>query len=191
MRRRRRSSTRDDRPAPKQPAARKNDEITAPRVLLVGPDGEALGVTPTDAARELAREHDLDLVEVAAHADPPVCRVTDYEKFRYEQEQKQKQARRNQKHVVVKGVRLKAMIGEHDYRWKQRQAHQFLEQGAKVKLSLMLRGREREHTDRARQLLLRFAGEIDDVATIDSQPLLEGRSFTMLLAPRKGGAAIV
>ena len=174
------------RPAPAQPVAKKNDEIGASSVLLVAADGETVGVTPLEEAMAAARTAELDLVEVAPLADPPVCRIMDYEKFRYEHEQKLKQARRNQKRVVVKEVRLTAKLGEHDYGWKLDQARGFLEHGAKVKVALLLRGRQREHehAQRARELMLRFAGDVDELASIDTMPLLEGRSFTMVLAPR-------
>lgn len=162
-----------------------NDQIRATHVLLVGPDGETLGVRPIDEAIDVAQAAELDLVEVAALADPPVCRVVAYDKFRYEHEQKLKQARRNQTRVVVKGLRLAAKIGDHDYGWKIRKAQAFLEDGAKVKLTLLLRGREREHAQRARELMLGFASDLGDVATVEAAPLLEGRSLTMVLAPKK------
>lgn len=187
MRRHRRGRSRNvnlRRPAPAAPVANVNDRIRAPRVLLVGADGETVGVVPIEEARAAARAAELDLVEVAPHAEPPVCRVMAYDKFRYEHEQKLKQARRNQKQIVVKGLRIAAKIGEHDYGWKVKKARDLFAQGAKVKLSLLLRGRERDHPDRARELLVGFARDVDDVATVESAPLLEGRSFTMVLAPR-------
>jgi translation initiation factor IF-3 len=156
-----------------------------PNVRLVGEDGEQIGIKSTDEAREYAYSRNLDLVEVAAQADPPVARVMDYGKYRYEQEQKAKQARKNQVQIHVKEIKLRPKIGIHDYETKMGHVVRFLNQRAKVKVTIMFRGREREHPDRGRDLLMRLAEDVKELGTIESQPLLEGRNMTMVLAPTK------
>ena len=128
---------------------------------------------------------DLDLVEVAAQADPPVAKVMDYGKYRYEQEQKAKQARKNQVQIHVKEIKLRPKIGQHDYETKMGHVVRFLNQRAKVKVTIMFRGREREHPDRGRDLLMRLAEDVKEIGLIETQPLLEGRNMTMVLARRR------
>ncbi len=152
---------------------------------LIDENGEQLGVKQTDEAREYAYARGLDLVEVAAQADPPVARVMDYGKYRYEQEQKAKAARKNQTQIHVKEIKLRPKIGQHDYETKKGHVLRFLNQRAKVKVTIMFRGREREHPDRGRDLLARLADEVRELGSIESQPLLEGRNMTMVLAPTK------
>jgi translation initiation factor IF-3 len=154
-------------------------------VRLIDEKGEQLGVKTSDEAREYAYGKGLDLVEVAAQADPPVARVMDYGKYRYELEQKAKAARKNQTQIHVKEIKLRPKIGIHDYETKIGHVVRFLNQRAKVKVTIMFRGREREHPDRGRDLLMRLAEEIKDLGTIETQPLLEGRNMTMVLAPTK------
>jgi translation initiation factor IF-3 len=156
-----------------------------PKVRLIGPDGEQLGVKTTDEAREFAYGKGLDLVEVAAQADPPVAKVMDYGKYRYELEQKAKAARKNQTQIHVKEIKLRPKIGQHDYETKKGHVVRFLNQRAKVKVTIMFRGREREHPDRGRDLLMRLAEEVKELGTIESQPLLEGRNMTMVLGPTR------
>jgi translation initiation factor IF-3 len=156
-----------------------------PKVRLIGPDGEQLGVKPTDDAREFAYGKGLDLVEVAAQADPPVAKVMEYGKYRYELEQKAKAARKNQTQIHVKEIKLRPKIGQHDYETKRGHVVRFLNQRAKVKVTIMFRGREREHPDRGRDLLMRLAEEVKELGTIESQPLLEGRNMTMVLGPTR------
>ena len=144
-----------------------------------------MGVKTSDEAREYAYGKGLDLVEVAAQADPPVARVMDYGKYRYELEQKAKAARKNQTQIHVKEIKLRPKIGIHDYETKKGHVVRFLHQRAKVKVTIMFRGREREHPDRGRDLLMRLAEEIKEIGTIETQPLLEGRNMTMVLAPTK------
>jgi translation initiation factor IF-3 len=156
-----------------------------PKVRLIGPDGEQLGVKGTDEAREFAYGKGLDLVEVAAQADPPVAKVMDYGKYRYELEQKAKAARKNQTQIHVKEIKLRPKIGQHDYETKKGHVVRFLNQRAKVKVTIMFRGREREHPDRGRDLLMRLAEEVKELGTIESQPLLEGRNMTMVLGPTR------
>ena len=165
--------------------ARINESIRVPRVRLIGEDGQQLGVKTSDDARAYAYEKGLDMVEVAAAADPPVARVMDYGKYRYEQEQKAKQARKNQTQIHVKEIKLRPKIGIHDYETKKGHVVRFLNQRAKVKVTIMFRGREREHPDRGRDLLMRLAEDITELGTIETQPLLEGRNMTMVLAPTK------
>src|SRR5262249_38106719 len=127
----------------------------------------------------------MDLVEVAAQADPPVAKVMDYGKFRYEQEQKAKQARKNQTQIHVKEIKLRPKIGQHDYETKKGHVARFLNQRAKVKVTIMFRGREREHPDRGRDLLMKLAEDGGEIGAIETQPLLEGRNMTMVLGPTK------
>jgi translation initiation factor IF-3 len=168
-----------------EPQTRINDAIRVPRVRLIGEDGEQLGIKTTDEAREYAYGKNLDLVEVAAQADPPVARVMDYGKYRYELEQKAKLARKHQTQVHVKEIKLRPKIGQHDYDTKKGHVERFLNQRAKVKVTIMFRGREREHPDRGRDLLMRLAEEVKEIGVIESQPLLEGRNMTMVLGPTK------
>jgi translation initiation factor IF-3 len=162
-----------------------NDAIRVPRVRLIDEKGEQLGVKQTDEAREYAYAKGLDLVEVAAQADPPVARVMDYGKYRYEQEQKAKAARKNQTQIHVKEIKLRPKIGIHDYETKKGHVARFLNQRAKVKVTIMFRGREREHPDRGRDLLMRLAEDVKEIGAIETQPLLEGRNMTMVLGPTK------
>jgi translation initiation factor IF-3 len=162
-----------------------NDAIRVPRVRLIGEEGQQLGIKQTDEARTYAYGKGLDLVEVAAQADPPVAKVMDYGKYRYEQEQKAKQARKNQVQIHVKEIKLRPKIGQHDYETKMGHVVRFLNQRAKVKVTIMFRGREREHPDRGRDLLMRLAEDVRELGVIESQPLLEGRNMTMVLAPTK------
>jgi translation initiation factor IF-3 len=152
---------------------------------LIGEDGEQLGVKTTDEAREYAYGKNLDLVEVAAQADPPVARVMDYGKYRYELEQKAKLARKHQTQINVKEIKLRPKIGIHDYDTKKGHVERFLNQRAKVKVTIMFRGREREHPDRGRDLLMRLADDVKEIGVIETQPLLEGRNMTMVLGPTK------
>jgi len=168
-----------------EPQARINDAIRVPRVRLIGEEGQQLGIKATEEARTYAYGKGLDLVEVAAQADPPVAKVMDYGKYRYEQEQKAKQARKNQTQIQVKEIKLRPKIGVHDYETKRGHVVRFLNTRAKVKVTIMFRGREREHPDRGRDLLMRLAEDVKDVGAIETQPLLEGRNMTMVLGPTK------
>src|SRR5688500_7020245 len=172
---------------PARPAdlARINDAIRAPQVRLIDEDGTQIGIKKTDEAREYAYGKNLDLVEVAAQADPPVARVMDYSKYKYEQEQKAKLARKHQLQVNIKEIKFRPKIGIHDYETKKGHVVRFLKQRAKVKVTIMFRGREQQHPERGRDLLMRLAEDIKDVGVIESAPLLEGRNMTMLMAPTK------
>ena len=158
-----------------EPQARINDAIRVPRVRLIGEEGKELGIKTTDEARTYAYGKGLDLVEVAAQADPPVAKVMDYGKFRYEQEQKAKQARKNQTQIHVKEIKLRPKIGIHDYETKKGHVVRFLNQRAKVKVTIMFRGREREHPDRGRDLLMRLAEDVQG-ARDDRDPAAARRS---------------
>ena len=162
-----------------------NDAIRASRVRLIGEEGQQLGIKTIDDAKTYAYGKGLDLVEVAAQADPPVAKVMDYGKYRYEQEQKAKQARKNQTQIHVKEIKLRPKIGIHDYETKKGHVVRFLNQRAKVKVTIMFRGREREHPDRGRDLLMRLADDVKELGAIETQPLLEGRNMTMVLGPTK------
>jgi translation initiation factor IF-3 len=162
-----------------------NDGIRVPRVRLIDDDGAQLGIKTTDEAREYAYGKNLDLVEVAAQADPPVAKVMDYGKYKYEQEQKAKQARKHQSQIHVKEIKLRPKIGVHDYNTKKGHVERFLNQRAKVKVTIMFRGRETTHPERGRDLLLRLAEDVKDLGVIESQPLLDGRNMVMVLGPTK------
>jgi translation initiation factor IF-3 len=167
------------------PQARINEMIRAPRVRLVDEDGSQVGIKDTNEAREYAWGKNLDLVEVAAQADPPVARVMDYGKYRYEQEQKAKLARKHQISVNVKEIKLRPKIGIHDYNTKKGHVLRFLNQRAKVKVTIMFRGREQSHPERGRDLLMRLAEDVKEVGQIESPPLQDGRNMVMVLGPTK------
>jgi len=159
--------------------------IRAPKVRLIDEDGEQLGIKDSDEAREYAWGKNLDLVEVAAQADPPVARVMDYGKYRYEQEQKAKLARKHQVSINVKEIKLRPKIGIHDYNTKKNHVERFLNQRAKVKVTIMFRGRETTHPERGRDLLMRLAEDVKELGQIESPPLQDGRNMVMLLGPTK------
>jgi translation initiation factor IF-3 len=162
-----------------------NDAIRVPNVRLIDDDGAQLGIKSTDEAREYAYGKNLDLVEVAAQADPPVAKVMDYGKYKYEEEQKRKQARKHQSQIQVKEIKLRPKIGVHDYNTKKGHVVRFLNQRAKVKVTIMFRGRETTHPERGRDLLLRLAEDVKEIGQIESQPLLDGRNMVMLLGQTK------
>jgi translation initiation factor IF-3 len=172
---------------PVRPAdlARINDAIRAPQVRLIDEDGTQIGIKRTDEAREYAYGKNLDLVEVAAQADPPVARVMDYSKYRYEQEQKAKLARKHQLQINVKEIKLRPKIGIHDYETKKGHVVRFLNQRAKVKVTIMFRGREQAYPERGHALLMRLVEDLQDLAIVESPPTLDGRNMVMVLAPSK------
>jgi translation initiation factor IF-3 len=159
--------------------------IRAPKVRLIGEKGEQLGIKDSDEAREYAWGKNLDLVEVAAQADPPVAKVMDYGKYRYEQEQKAKLARKHQVSINVKEIKLRPKIGIHDYNTKKNHVERFLNQRAKVKVTIMFRGRETTHPERGRDLLMRLAEDVKEIGQVESPPLLDGRNMVMVLGPTK------
>ncbi len=152
---------------------------------LVDSDGAQIGIKPTSEALEYAFGKNLDLVEVAAGADPPVARVMDYGKYRYEQEQKAKLARKHQLQILIKEIKLRPKIGIHDYETKKGHVVRFLHQRAKVKVTIMFRGRENLHPERGRDLLLRLAEDVKELGQIEQPPLQDGRNMVMVLGPTK------
>jgi translation initiation factor IF-3 len=162
-----------------------NDRIRVPQVRVVDADGNQVGILPTEEALALAVEQDLDLVEVAAGADPPVCRIMDYGKYKYEQAVRQREARKKQSHVVVKEMKMRPKIDRHDYETKKGHVIRFLRQGAKVKVTIMFRGREMIHPEIGNQLLDRLAEDVSDIAKVETAAKLDGRNMTMVLGPYK------
>ncbi|MCE5203152.1 MAG: translation initiation factor IF-3 [Coriobacteriales bacterium] len=162
-----------------------NDRIRVQRCRLISEDGEQLGIFNVSDALRIADEQGLDLVEIAPNADPPVCRIMDYSKYKYEQAIKAKQARKHQTTIQIKEIKFRPKIDKHDYETKKRHVQRFLESGAKVKVTIMFRGREMVHAERGLAILERLAGEMSDLATVESQPKLEGRNMLMILAPVK------
>ncbi|MCA0986306.1 translation initiation factor IF-3 [Guptibacillus algicola] len=160
-----------------------NEGIRAREVRLVGADGNQIGVKSKNEALDMARNANLDLVMVAPNAKPPVCRIMDYGKFRYEQQKKEKEARKKQKVITVKEVRLSPNIEEHDFNTKLRNARKFLDKGDKVKASIRFRGRMITHSDIGKKVLERLAEDCKDIATVESKPKMEGRSMFLILAP--------
>jgi translation initiation factor IF-3 len=172
-------------PSKPAPQTRINDYIRASQVRLIDDDGSQLGIKPTKEAMQYAFDKGLDLVEVASQADPPVARVMDYGKYRYELEQKAKLARKHQTQINVKEIKLRPKIGVHDYNTKRGHVERFLNQRAKVKVTIMFRGRETTHPERGRDLLMLLAEDVQEIGMVESQPLLDGRNMTMVLAPTK------
>lgn len=161
-----------------------NEEIRAKEVRLVGAEGEQLGIKPFREAMQMAIDANMDLVNVAPQAKPPVCRIMDYGKFRYEQQKKEKEARKNQKIVDLKEVWFRSNIEEHDYQTKFRNVVKFLGEGDKVKCSVRFRGREIAHANIGQKILERVAKEVADICVVERMPKLEGRSMIMILAPK-------
>jgi translation initiation factor IF-3 len=164
---------------------RLNDRIRAQRCRLISDDGEQLGIFMVSDALRMADEQGLDLVEIAPNADPPVCKTMDYGKYKYEMEQKAKKARKNQTRVEVKEIKFRPKIDTHDYETKKKHVVRFLEAGAKVKVTIMFRGREMVHAERGLAILERLEADIADLAFVESKPKLEGRNMFMLVAPHK------
>jgi len=175
----------EDRTRPVVQQDRINEQIRVPRVRLVGPEGEQIGIKDTKEALEFAYSKNLDLVEVAKDADPPVAKVMDYGKWRYEQEQRAKLARKHQSTINIKEIKLRPKIGDHDYETKKGHVVRFLNQRAKVKVTIMFRGRENLHPERGRMLLERLAGDVKELGQVEQQPTLDGRNMVMVLGPTK------
>ncbi|MFO7582156.1 translation initiation factor IF-3 [Guyparkeria sp.] len=161
-----------------------NDQINVREVRLVDENGEQVGVVPTDDAMSRAQEAGMDLVEVSPTAKPPVCKIMDFGKFKYQQSKKAAEARKKQKQIEIKEVKFRPGTEDHDYQVKLRNATRFLESGDKVKVTLRFRGREMAHRDLGAELLARIAEDLDTLATVEQKPRMEGRQATMVMAPR-------
>jgi len=161
-----------------------NDRIRVDKVRLIGAEGDQLGVVATKEALQRAAEDGLDLVEVSPQASPPVCRIMNYSKFKYDQEKKEKAARKKQRVIHVKEIRLKPKIGEHDYLVKLGHAKRFLKRGDRIKVTLVFRGREMTHQELGRSVLQRFASEISDVGAIEKGPIAEGRNLILVISAK-------
>src|SRR3954447_13935192 len=164
---------------------RTNDRIRVPEVRLVGPAGEQVGVVPIETALKLAQEAELDLVEVAPNSRPPVVKIMDYGKFKYETAQKAKEARRNQANTILKEVRFRLKIDDHDYETKRKRAEGFLKAGDKVKAMILFRGREQSRPEQGVRLLQRFAEDVHEFGSVESLPTIDGRNMVMVIGPHK------
>ena len=174
-----------DRRPPERDTTRINDRIRVPEVRLVGEDGKQIGVIKTSDALAYAQERDLDLVEVAPDARPPVCRVLDYSKYKYEQAQKLKAARKHQQQITIREIKFRPKIAQNDYDTKKGHVRRFLLGRDRVKVTIMFRGREVTHPERGTALLDRLAEELSEVGVVEQSPLQDGRNMTMMLAPSK------
>ena len=166
--------------------ARINERIRVPEVRLIGPSGEQVGVVRTDDARKVAYEANLDLVEVAPNAKPPVAKIMDYGKYKYEQAQKARESRKNQQQTVVKEQKFRPKIDDHDYETKKNNVIRFLEKGNKVKVTIMFRGREQSRPELGFRLLDRLAEEIAEFGVVENKPKQDGRNMTMVVGPVRG-----
>jgi len=175
----------EDRTRPVVQQERINEQIRVSRVRLVGPDGAQIGIKDTKEALEYAYSQNLDLVEIAKDADPPVAKVMDFGKYRYEKEQQAKQARKHQSTINIKEIKLRPKIGDHDYETKKGHVVRFLNQRAKVKVTIMFRGRENLHPERGRMLLDRLAEDVKELGQVEQQPTIDGRNMVMVLGPTK------
>ncbi len=174
----------DTRPPP-GPSTRINEAIRGDSVRLIGADGTNVGVVSLRTALDMSTQQDLDLVEIAPDAAPPVCRIMDYGKWRYDQEQKAKQARKHQSTITIKEIKFRPKIDPHDYATKKGHVERFLKQRDKVKVTIMFRGREVMHAERGERILDRLADELKEIAIVESKPNLDGRNMIMMLAPVK------
>ena len=161
-----------------------NEDIKDAEVRLIDADGSQLGIVPIDKALETASRRGMDLVEIAPQAVPPVCRIMDFGKYRFEQQKREKEAKKNQKTVEIKEIRLSLNIGDHDFETKVSHAVEFLGEGNKVKASMRFRGREMAHASLGTEVMERFAQAVADYGTVDKEPKLEGRSMQMFIVPR-------
>ena len=178
-----------NRGAPASTEPRINDRIRVPEVRLVGPNGEQVGIVRIEDALRLAQEADLDLVEVAAQARPPVCKLMDYGKFKYETAQKARESRRNQQLTVIKEQKLRPKIDPHDYQTKKGHVARFLSHGNKVKVTIMFRGREQSRPELGRRLLDRLSQEVSELGFVEAAPKQDGRNMIMVIAPHRATKA--
>ncbi len=163
-----------------------NEEIRDSELRLIGSSGEQLGIMSAAQAQQIADEQGLDLVKISPQANPPVCKLMDYGKFRFEQSKREKEARKNQHVVEIKEVRMSPGIDIGDFNTKLKNAQKFLSEGNRVKVSVRFRGREMAHTEIGRDLLLRFAEQVGEIAAMDKEPKLEGRNMSIFLSPKSG-----
>ena len=161
-----------------------NEEITDKEIRLIGNEGEQLGIMSAEEALRIAAEQDLDLVKIAPGSNPPVCKIMDYGKFRFEQTKKEKDAKKNQRVIEIKEIRMSPGIGDNDFNTKLKNGQKFLNDGNRVKVSVRFRGREMAHTDIGEVLLRNFAEKCADIANLDKAPKLEGRNMSMFLSPK-------
>lgn len=173
----------------KQSKHRVNEEIKAPVLRVVDSNGKLIGIIPRKEALKIAEEQDLDLVEIAPNADPPVAKILDYGKFAYEQQKREKQQRKQQQQQQMKEIRFRGRTATHDFNFKTRHARDFIEEGNKVKATVMFRGREITHVDIGRELLEKFVEELSDIAKVDSPIKFEGKSLSVILVPDKSKMA--
>lgn len=171
-------------PPTRDTGPRVNDRIRAPEIRLIGAEGENLGVQPPRRAMELAEQAGLDLVEISPNANPPVCKIMDFGKFKYEQQKKANEARKRQKIVELKEIKMRPGIDDHDYQTKMRNANKFLENEDKVKFTIRFRGREMAHQDLGRRVLERVQEELGDAVKLEAHPKMEGRQMVMIVAPK-------
>ncbi len=162
-----------------------NEEIRADELRVIDSDGTMVGIMGLDEALKLAEERNLDLAEISPNAVPPVAKILDYGKYRYEEQKREKEAKKKQKTIQVKEIRLSTFIEDHDIQVKARTAEKFLSEGDKVKVSLRFRGRERDYVDTGRKVMKAFAEAVSEVGVADKKPTFEGRSLTMFISPRK------
>jgi translation initiation factor IF-3 len=177
-----------DRQPPERDQTRINERIRVPEVRLIDEEGQQVGIIPTREALRIAQDKDLDLVEVAPDAKPPVCRILDYSKYKYEQVQKQKAARKHQQQINVREIKFRPKIAQHDYDTKKGHVMRFLKARDKVKVTIMFRGREMAHPERGEMILNRLAEELQELAVVEQRPQQDGRNMTMMLAPTRQAA---
>ena len=170
---------------PSSKGPRVNDQITAEEVLLIDSSGEKKGNIPTPQAIEISKEQGLDLVEISPKTNPPVCKVMDYGKYKYESQKKANQAKKKQKTIDIKEIKLRPNIDVHDYQVKMRSVEKFLNEGDKVKITLRFRGREMAHQQIGMELLKRVESDLESMANVEQFPTLEGRQLVMMMAPNK------
>lgn len=170
---------------PVERGPRVNEEIRGRRVRVIDPSGNQLGIFTPEEALELAQRYNMDLVEVSPQSTPPVCRIMDYGKWKYEQSKREREARKKQKSITLKELRMRPKIDDHDFEVKVNNARRFLSDGDKVKFSILFRGREIVHQELALQKLNSLAEQLSDVGAVERSPVLEGRQMVMILAPRK------
>ncbi len=169
---------------PVKDGPRINDEIRVPKVLLIDQNGEKQGVMPVSSALEAAEEAGLDLVEIVPNADPPVVKILDYGKYKFQEQKKKNEARKRQKVVEIKEIKLRPQIDVHDYEVKAKAIHRFFEEGDKVKVTMRFRGREMAHPELGMRLLQQVKADFDSVAKVEHEPKMEGRQMVMVLAPK-------